>query len=82
MNVFEVHAGMIDGYADYIRSFINIADGEIANTVEESLSERRPWLQLLLQFNSAYEIAGPVQNAITAGVAHPDVRHIFRGYSC
>ena len=38
MNVFETHTQIVDDYAQYIRSFINISDPEIARKVEDSLS--------------------------------------------
>ena len=61
MNVFDTHSQVVDDYAQYIRSFINISDPEIARKVEESLSEGRLWPQPLLQFNPAYEQAGTIE---------------------
>ena len=51
MNVFDTHRQIVADYTQYIRSFINISDSEIASTVEASLSEGRLWPQPLLQFN-------------------------------
>lgn len=81
MNVFETHSQIVDDYAQYIRSFINISDPEIARTVEASLAEGRLWPQPLLQFNPAYEHAGSVEEVITSGLLHEDMRHIISGYS-
>jgi len=81
MNVFETHKRIIGDYSRYIRSFINIADSEIARKVEESLSEGRLWPQPLLQFNPAYEMAGTVEELVAEGLMHSDVTHIFEGYS-
>ena len=81
MNVFDTHRQIVDDYAQYIRSFINISDPEISRTVEDSLSEGRLWPQPLLQFNPAYEQAGTVEEAVDAGLLHDDARHIFDGYS-
>ena len=81
MNVFDTHRQIVDDYAQYIRSFINISDPEIAREVEVSLSERRLWPQPLLQFNPAYEQVGTVEKVIASGLLHDDVRHIFDGYS-
>jgi len=81
MNVFESHTQIVDDYAQYIRSFINISDPEIARTVEDSLSEGRLWPQPLLQFNPSYEQAGTVEEVVASGLLHEDVRHIFQGYS-
>ena len=81
MNVFDTHRQIVADYAQYIRSFINISDSEIASTVEASLSEGRLWPQPLLQFNPAYEQAGTVDEVIASRLLHDDVRHIFDGYS-
>ena len=81
MNVFDTHRQIVDDYAQYIRSFINISDPEIAEKVEDSLSEGRLWPQPLLQFNPAYEKVGPIEKVIASGLLHDDVRHIFDGYS-
>lgn len=81
MNVFEIHRQIVDDYSRYIRSFINISDPEIEQTVEESLSQGSLWPQPLLQFNPAYEQVGKVEDAIASGLLHPDLRHIFKGYS-
>ena len=81
MNVFDTHRQIVDDYARYIRSFINISDPEIAREVEASLSEGRLWPQPLLQFNPAYEQAGTVEEVVASGLLHDDIRHIFDGYS-
>lgn len=81
MNVFDTHRQIVDDYDQYIRSFINISDPEIAREVEQSLSEGRLWPQPLLQFNPAYEHAGTVEQSVASGLLHDDTRHIFSGYS-
>ena len=81
MNVFDIHRQIVNDYAEYIRSFVNISDPEIARKVEDSLSEGRLWPQPLLQFNPAYEQAGTVEEVIASELLHGDVRHIFGGYS-
>ena len=67
MNIFDAHGQIVDDYADYIRSFINISDPEIARTVEDSLAEGRLWPQPLLQFNPAYEKVGTVKKVVESG---------------
>lgn len=37
MNVFDTHRQVVNDYAQYIRSFINISDPQIAQKVEASL---------------------------------------------
>ena len=81
MNVFETHRRIVDDYAQYIRSFINISDPEIARNVEDSLSKGRLWPQPLLQFNPAYEQVGSVEEVVASGLLHDDICHVFGGYS-
>ena len=81
MRIFDTHKQIVDDYAQYIRSFINISDPEIKRKVEDSLSEGRLWPQPLLQFNPAYEQAGTVEEIIASGLLHDDVRHMFDRYS-
>ena len=81
MNVFETHAKIVGDYASYIRSFINIADTDIRNVVDDELTRGKLWPQPLLQFNPAYEQAGSVEEIAQSGVLHRDVSDIFKGYS-
>ena len=81
MNVFDTHRLVVKDYAQYIRSFINISDPDIAREVEDSLSQGRLWPQPLLHFNPAYEQTGTVDEAVSSGLLHDEIRHIFTGYS-
>ena len=81
MNVFEVHRQIVGDYAQYIRSFVNISDPEIAEKVKDSLAEGSLWPQPLLQFNPAHEQAGTIEEVISSGLLDEEVRYIFPGYS-
>lgn len=81
MNVFETHAKIIGDYASYIRSFINIADPAISQTVDTALSEGKLWPQPLLQFNPSYKMAGSITEIVKAGTLHEAITDIFKGYS-
>lgn len=81
MNVFDIHAGIIKDYANYIGSFINIADEAIATVVRSDLAEGKLWPQPLLQFNPSYEMAGGIAEIARAGTVHRDLADIFKGYS-
>ncbi len=81
MNVVETHKQVVDDYASYIQSFLNIADPAIRSTVENKLAEGRLWPEPLLQFNPAYESAGTVEQVAAKGVVHPDIPDILKGYS-
>ena len=81
MNVFDTHRKIVEDYARYIRSFINISDKEISQKVEDSLSGGSLWPQPLLQFNPAYEQAGTIQDVVASGLLHDDIRYIFDRYT-
>jgi superfamily II DNA/RNA helicase len=81
MNVFDIHAGIVKDYANYISSFINISDEAISTVVRSALAEGTLWPQPLLQFNPSYEMAGSVSDVAKSGKFHPDLKDIFTGYS-
>lgn len=81
MNVFDTHAKIVDDYASYIRSFINIADPEIREAVDAALGEGKLWPEPLLQFNPAYELAGSISEITKTGLLHGAISDIFKGYS-
>lgn len=81
MNVFHTHARIVEDYATYIRSFLNIADLKIREKVESELAEGKLWPEPLLQFNPSFEMAGSVADLAQAGELHQDLADIFKGYS-
>ena len=81
MNVFQTHSGIVEDYATYIRSFLNIADPTILEVVEGELSQGKLWPEPLLQFNPSFEIVGTVVELANKGMFHPDIASIFKGYS-
>ncbi|MES1977954.1 MAG: DEAD/DEAH box helicase [Pseudomonadota bacterium] len=81
MDVLQTHKQVVDDYASYIQSFLNIADPAIRSTVESKLAEGRLWPEPLLQFNPAYESAGSVDTVADQGVLHPAIADILKGYS-
>lgn len=81
MNVFNTHSKIVEDYASYIRSFINIADQEIRAKVDEELARGKLWAEPLLQFNPSFETAGSIDTLAKAGAIHPDMPKIFKGYS-
>ena len=56
MNVFQTHAQIVDDYATYIQSFLNIADPAIRAVVETELNQGKLWPEPLLQFNPSFAI--------------------------
>jgi superfamily II DNA/RNA helicase len=81
MNVFKTHSKIVEDYASYISSFINIADKDIKAKVDEELNRGKLWPEPLLQFNPSFEIAGGIETLAKAGSIHPEIPKIFKGYS-
>jgi superfamily II DNA/RNA helicase len=81
MNVFETHKRIVDDYAKYIRSFINIADPEIRCKVDDELAAGKLWPDPLLQFNPAYQSAGDIKNVVKNASFHVEIADIFTGFS-
>ena len=81
MDVLLTHKQVVEDYASYIQSFLNIADPAIRSTVESKLADGRLWPEPLLQFNPAYESAGTVEQLAASGVVHKDISDILKGYS-
>lgn len=81
MNVFHTHSRIVEDYATYIRSFLNIADPAIRAVVEGELGKGKLWPEPLLQFNPAFEMAGSVADLSRDGTLHRDIADIFKGYS-
>lgn len=81
MNIFKTHARIVEDYANYISSFLNIADDDIKRHVENELRDGKLWPEPLLQFNPAFEMVGTVGDLAEQGDIHKDLADIFKGYS-
>ena len=81
MNIFAVHANVVNDYKSYITGFINIQDEAIRNTVEQELDAGKLWPEPLLQFNPAFKPGDSVEALCKAETLHPVVADIFHGYS-
>lgn len=60
MNVFDLRTNVIDDYAAYITSFINIRDTAIRAKVDEELENGLLWPELLLQLNPNFDPGIPI----------------------
>ena len=81
MDALSLHSKILEGYQDYIRSFIDIHDRDIREKVEESLRTRKLWPEPLIQFNPSFEKKGSVDSLMTDGTLHPQVGQVFQGFS-
>ena len=78
MDVFNFRNVLVDDYADYVRSFITIADERIRASVDASLENGRLWPQPLVQLNPAYASGGSLDTLVEEGTLLPKTRDVFR----
>ena len=78
MSVFDLHAGVLDDYRDFVQSFINIADGRARERIENALNEGVLWPDPLLQLSPSYARAGTVDELAGSGDLHEQTAEVFR----
>ena len=78
MNVFELRQRLVDDYADFTRSFVNIADERIAAHVDRELEAGLLWPEPIVQLNPAFEPGGTIDDLVAEGLLDERCRQIFR----
>jgi superfamily II DNA/RNA helicase len=81
MDALTLHSKILDGYKDYIWSFIDIHDDDIREAVEKSLNSGKLWPDPLIQFNPSFEKAGSVDGLIAEAVVDASLGDVFKGFS-
>src|SRR3989441_12639835 len=78
MNVFDLRQRLIEDYAEYTRSFLDIADPRIRDIVNHHLADGLLWPHPLIQLNPAFEPGGTIDHLVERGILHAECRRIFR----
>jgi ATP-dependent helicase YprA (DUF1998 family) len=79
VNIFDLHARVLNDYRDFIRSFFIIADGRIRAFIDQSLDqEARLWPDFLLQVSPSYQRAASVDELAARGLIHAETAQVFR----
>ena len=65
MDVFDLRQRLVDDYADFTRSFVNIHDRRIADHVDRELAEGLLWPEPIVQLNPALQQTESVSPAPT-----------------
>lgn len=78
MDVFSLRRRVIDDYADYVQSFLKIADPRIRDFVDAKLSSGALWPDALIQLNPSYRPGTTVDELVQEGLLHPLCAKIFR----
>jgi len=76
-DVFTFRDRVVDDYADYFRSFVNIDDPDIEHYVEEQLHKGAAWPDAVLQLNPAYEAAATLGELARDGTVTPETARFF-----
>ena len=78
MDVFDLRRKLVNSYAEYIRSFIQIRDARIDAKVKEELNSGLLWPEPLIQLNPSFEPGRTVDQLVDEGILHDTCREIFR----
>lgn len=78
VDVFALRQRLVDDYAEYTRSFLQIRDPRLAEHVESELEAGLLWPEPLIQLNPAYEAGGLIDELIESGLLHAGCGPIFR----
>jgi ATP-dependent helicase YprA (DUF1998 family) len=78
MNVFDLRQDLLSSYAAYIRSFIQIRDPLIRETVEAELNSGLLWPETLIQLNPSVEPGRTIDELVDEGILHAGCRRVFR----
>jgi len=77
MDVFGLRDRLIEDYATYASSFIQIRDQRLYESVHQSLNEGVFWPDPLIQLNPSFEIGGTVNELVAEGILHEECNRIF-----
>lgn len=78
MDIFALRNSLIDDYAEYVSSFIEIRDQRIRDKVDENLQAGILWPEPLIQLNPSFEPGPWIDDLVQQGILHPECRQIFR----
>lgn len=78
MNIFDFRQQLIDDYAAYTRSFIQIRDERLDRFVREQLDAGTLWPESLIQLNPSFEPGAAVDDLTRDGTLHPECSQVFR----
>lgn len=78
MDAFRLHRKLLDDYGAFTRSFVDIADKRIAETVQEAIDDGLLWPDPWVQLNPSFEPGATADELVEQGVLHRDAARVFR----
>ena len=77
MDVFRLRNSVIQDYADYVRSFVNIRDNRLDQFVQQNFTDESLWPKPLIQMNPSFDFGGSVDSLIQSGLLNKECKKIF-----
>lgn len=78
MDIFSLRNALVDDYAEYVSSFIEIQDSRIRGQVDENLQAGILWPEPLIQLNPSFELGPWIDDLVQQGTLTAESSHIFR----
>ncbi len=78
MNIFSFRRQVIDDYAAYTRSFIQIREPLVHAFVDEQLRAGVLWPEPLIQLNPSFEPGASIDELVAEGILHAECGRVFR----
>ncbi|BCL79615.1 RNA helicase [Ktedonobacteria bacterium brp13] len=76
--IFDFRDQLIDDYASYVNSFLQIRDLAIQAYVQQQMEEGALWPEPLIQLNPLFEQGEYIDALVAERVLHPECARIFR----
>lgn len=77
MKAFDLHNSIVEDYKSYLQSFTNIKDERIKTEVDKAFREGIFLPEPLIQFNPSFQQGESIDQLISEGIFHPDLKKIF-----
>lgn len=78
MDVFRLHRQIVDDYAAFSRSFVDVRDDRVAKAVDDAIEHGALWPEPWVQLNPSFEPGATPDELVEQGVLHPECGRIFR----
>lgn len=78
MEVFETHRSLIEDYAAFTDSLVEVRDEKIKDYLERERAAKVRWPDPWISLNPAFASGGTVDELVGTGLLHPDCGRFFR----
>jgi ATP-dependent helicase YprA (DUF1998 family) len=78
VDVFDLRNDVVRDYAEYVQSFVTIADRRIRDAVRQEFASGLLWPEPLIQLNPSFQQGPPLQALVDDGTLHAEALRIFR----